>query len=509
MDNDQHNQTQVPSRQGAARSAAWNYAGYAYQIAINFGLTAYIVRHISVAEYGLFLLVMSLSATLNLLDLGISGVLVQSYVYALKKGTSEHFNDLISTALVALGGLGTVGTALFCGLALLLPGPFRIPKPLLHEASLIFLIAALVVQVRLPAVALRQAYQAHHRFDRINQLQLIATTIQTILSVYVLYAGYGIVALAVVQLITAVIQFGMFFAGLPLVIPGIRVSLLRFRGKLLGSLMVEGKWAFMANVTGYLVEMATWGILGSFGSMTEVALYGIAFKAPNQLWNLADKGADVLLPVLSEYSAEEDRANLRRVFLKTQQLIFGAVLPFVILGSFFATPLLHLWVGMQYLHASVAMRWLLVGVLAHAVAYSSDLLFYACGKVKRATWISLAGGAATVGGSILLVPHYGAAGMAASFAVSLLVVDCGWFTMEACNLSHTSVRALVKGLVNGLGLPLLVLIAEIALILSLHSVLSPLWTVLAATASGCVYFMLWGVRTALPLYRNRAEFVAE
>ena len=60
------------SLKSTARSIAWNYVGYLYNIAISFGVTAYIVRHIAVAEYGLFLFVLSLSATLYLMDIGIS-----------------------------------------------------------------------------------------------------------------------------------------------------------------------------------------------------------------------------------------------------------------------------------------------------------------------------------------------------------------------------------------------------------------------------------------------------
>lgn len=508
MDKEHIKQKQVLSRRSAARSAAWNYAGYTYQIVLNFGLMAYIVRHISVAEYGLFLLVMSVSATLNILDLGISGVLVQRYVQSAKRVGREQVNDLMSTAFVALAVLGAAGVVILGGVAWLLPGPFRIPQHLLHQAALIFVVAGFIMQVRLPAAALRQVFQAFERFDRLNQFSLVVSTLQAILSVCVLIAGYGVVGLALSQLAGAVLQLVIFVVALPIVVPESHLKISRFEIRLLRSLLADGKWAFASSVTSYVVEMATWGILGSFGSMTEVALYGVALKAPNQLWNLADRGADVLLPILSGLSAEGDYGNLRKVFLATQQLIFGAVLPFVILGSIFASPLLHLWVGRHYLAAAVAMRWLLIAVLAHSIAYSSDLMLYASGRFRRAAWINVAGGSLTCIGALLLVPKYGAAGMAVSLAVSQVVIDCGWFTMEACKISRTSARALLHSFMKGLGWPAFALAAQIFAILQFHSMLSPLWIVIAATFAGLLYFLLWGYRTALPLYRNRAEMVA-
>lgn len=508
MDRNYTPKGQIQFRHSTAHSVAWNYAGYAFQLIISFGLTAYIVRHVSVAEYGIFLLVMSLSATMNLLDLGISGVLVQNYVHAMKNYGQVHVNELISTSFVALGILGFAGLVIFAGLALFLPGPFRIPTGLVHEAAIIFVVAALTIQVRLPNIALRQALQSHGRFDRINQFSLINATLQAILSVFVLHCGFGVIGLAWIQLALAVLQIGIYVIALPVIVPGTGLNLLRFHPSLLGPLIQEGKWAFLSNVTGYLVEMGIWGILGSFGSMTEVALYGIAFKAPNQLWNLADRGADVLLPILSGYAAEEDYANLRRVFLTTQQLLFGSVLPFVILGSIFAQPLLELWVGKQYSDAAFAMRWLLIAVLAHAIAHASDLMLYACRRVRLASWISAAGGALTCVIALFLVPHYGATGMGASLAISMLISAFGWYTIQACRVSRISAWVLAGSLIRGLGWPLFVLAAETLLILQIQSHLSPLLIIVAATASGCIYFLLWGFRTALPLYRHRAERIA-
>ena len=230
---------------------------------------------------------------MNLLDLGISGVLVQNYVHALKNHGQAYLNDLMSTSFVALGILGFAGLVIFASLALLLPGPFKIPADLLHEAAVIFAIAALTIQVRLPHVALRQALQSYGRFDRINQFSLVAAMLQATLSVAVISFGFGVIGLAWVQLALAVLQVGVYVIALPSAVPGTGLNLFHFRPRLLGPLIQEGKWAFLSNVTGYLVEMGIWGILGSFASMTDVALYGIAFKAPNQLWNLADRGAEL------------------------------------------------------------------------------------------------------------------------------------------------------------------------------------------------------------------------
>ncbi len=499
---------QAASRKSTVRNVAWNYAGYASQLAINIGLTSYIVRHLSVVEYGLFLFVMSLSATLYLLDMGISSVLVQAYVEAMVHHGSDRLNDLLSTAFLALAALGAFGVLIFCGIAAWLPGPFNIPQAYLHEAATIFIIAALVIQVGLPSMAIEHVYQASHRFDRTNQIQLVISTVLVILSVLVLAAGYGIVALAVIQLVVALVKLLLLAAGLGGAVPGAHFSLARFRGALLKPLVHLSKWAFLSNISAYLFDMLVWILLGSFGSMSEVALFGLASKPPKQLWKLVDKGANVTLPLMSKSAAENDVEQLRQTYLRTQKLTFGAVLPFIILGCLFARPLIVVWAGQRYAEAALVMQWLLLGAFSQAIAYASDLLLYSCGEVKKAAKISLWSGTASVLAALALVSHYGAVGLAAGMAITQLILNGGWFTLAACRLAGVSLSALLRAMFQGLALPLTVLGTEVLVVSRFRVHLSAAWLVSFAIGGGLIYMALWGFRTALPLYRNYTEVVA-
>lgn len=499
----------APAAPRTGHNIAWNYAGYAYQIAINLGLTWYIVRKVSVVEYGLFLFIMALSATLYLLDMGLSSVLVQSYVEAACAAGKERVNELLSTTFLALTGLGALGLLIFCGLAAALPGPFKIPHPYLHEASTIFIIAGFIILAGFPAIAVEQVYQASHRFDRTNQIQLVAVTLLILLSVFVLATGHGIIALALVQLLVAVLRLILLIVALPPTLPGLRLTLARFSYVLLRPLIHLSKWAFLSNLGAYLFDMLVWLILGSLGSMREAALFGLAGKPAKQLWNLVDRGANVTLPLLSKSSAENDVAQLRETYLRTQKLVFGAILPFVVLGCVFARPFILVWAGSQYEGAALVMQWLLIAALSQALTYPSDLLLYACGKVKQAAKISVVSSAISILAALLLVSPYGAAGLAAGMAVTQLIFNCGWFTWSACRISGTSPAALFRALFNELPGPLAALAAEIVIARAVWSHLSPFWLVVLAVAAGFVYLALWGVRTALPLYRGYAEVVVQ
>ena len=490
-----------------ARNVAWNYAGYVCQIAINLGLTWYIVRKVSVVEYGLFLFVMALASTLYLLDIGISSVLIQVFVEAFTGAGKERVNEILGTAFLALTALGSLGVLIFCSLALSLPGPFKIPPAYLHEAFLIFILAGFIILVGFPAIAVEQVFQASHRFDRTNQVQLVAGVLLIALSVLALATGHGIVALALVQLVAALFRLLLLVLALPATLPGIRLSFARFNPARLKPLFHLSKWAFLNNLSASLFDMLIWVILGSLGSMQAAALFGLANKPAKQLWNLVDRGASVTFPLLSRSFAEKDSSGLRQTYLRTMKLVFGAVLPFIVLGCVFARPLILVWAGRQYEGAALVMEWLLLAALSQALTYPSDLVLYACGMVKKAAWISLVSSAASLIAAALLVFRYGAAGMAAGMAVTQLVFNCGLFTFAACRATGTSPSVLLRNLFEGMPWPIAVLAAEISVSLALWPHLSPLGLVVIAFTAGLIYLALWARRTALPIYRGYTEVV--
>ena len=492
----------------AARNIAWNYIGYIYQIGINLAFTAYIVRRLSVAEYGLFLFITSLSATLYFLDLGLSGILVKAYVEMTLDSDRGLLGELISTVFLALVALGAVGVLSSIILAAILPGPFNIPSAYAHESSVICVLAAFVVQINLPGISLELAYQASHRFDRITQIRVLTSTIQIVLSVAAVVTRHGIVALAVVQLLSSALRLFLLAAGLPASVPNAHLSLRRFNRDLLMSLVRLSKWAFLNNLATSLFELLAWTLLGSLSSMKEAAIYGLAIKLPDHLWNMIDKGANIALPLLSISCAEGDLEGIQRIYLKTQQLLFGAVLPFVVLGIFVAKPLIDIWAGSQYTSAALVMQYLLLGVISHAAGYSANQLLYASGQVKKATKIALWEYILSIACSLPLIARYGASGLAAGIAISQLCINFGWLTWAACEFSRTSLLAMVKFVMGGLSWPLVVLAAELLIISSISSHLSPPAVVIAALLSGCIYLGVWSIRMALSLYRSQSEIVA-
>jgi len=450
------------------------------------------------------LLAMSLCSVMFVLDLGLSNLLVQAYVAA-AKDSRERLSGLLSTAFVALAGLGTLSVLVFIVLALKLPGPFKIPPEYVGKASIVFILMAVATQLGLPTMALEYACQAFHRFDRINQVQLVTVTVRVVLTVVLLADGYGLVALAAVQIMVSLSRLLLLYAALRRSVPGAHLDVRRLDWNLLRPLLRRGAWASLDNSARQLAGTSDSFILGVFSPVSSVALFGLAAKLPTQLLNMVTKGAGVILPSLARHHADRDRRQLQSVYLNTQNLVFSGMLPVVVLGCVCARPLIQVWAGSAYLAAAAVMQWLLLAALSLAMEYASDLLLYACGEVKTAARIAIFESVANVLVSLVLVFRYGAVGLAAGTAVTHILINAFWYTPAACAAAGIRVSALVKAAMGGQTWLLLLLFGEVVVIRLLWFALSPVWVLIAGVIGGVACMAVWWLRTAVPMWRLRAE----
>lgn len=490
-------------RSSIAKSVAWNYAGAGFEALAGLFLVSYIVRRIAVGEYGVFLLAMSVSALLSLLDLGLSSLLVQAYVSAEKRERSV--TDLLSTAFVALAAIGAVGVAVFVALAAMLPGPFNIPREYVGEASLVFVLVALAGQVSMPTIALDFAYQAFQRFDRLSHVQIATVTLRVVLTATLLAMGKGVVALATVQVVVSTVKMLLLFAGLKKYVPGARLDPRRFDWGVLRPLLKPGGWAVLDNCMRQMASSSDSFILGMFGSISGVALFGVGSKLPRQVWSLVSRGAIVMLPSLAEHHADEDVVRLRQLYLNAQRLVFTGVLPVVALGCVCARPLMQVWAGERYLGAAVIMQWLLFAALSLSMENSSDLLLYARGEVKTAARISTAESVANVLLSLVLVFRYGAVGLAVGTTLTHIFINALWYTPSACRSLGLRVSELLKAMLSGNGWAFALLAVEVVILELLRARVSAPAMVTLGVIAGFIYLAVWNARMVIPMRRMRVE----
>ena len=82
-----------------ARNTAWNYAGFALNLGLNFVLFPVVVRHIGEAAAGVWLLLGSVTGYMGLLELGLVPSLAQRVAADIGRGARHDVEVATSTAV--------------------------------------------------------------------------------------------------------------------------------------------------------------------------------------------------------------------------------------------------------------------------------------------------------------------------------------------------------------------------------------------------------------------------
>lgn len=314
-----------------------------------------LVRHLGLAAFGVYLLALSLSGTVMLLDLGFCAATLKFVAGDLAAGRPKAAADVIVTSLVAYAALGMLGGAAIAILAPVLAGFFRIDAPV--AAILAFRLAALQFMMLLPAWVFVSVAKAVGRFDRSALFASLLSVATYGGAVVAVLAGASLVgAMAATVLANLVAATAIVTAGVRLCqARGIRLS----QGRPAAFRRTVGfGWVFTVNsVAAFLLYQVQRYVAGAVLGPVAVTVIQTAAVGPSKMHAAVNAATEVMFPFSS---ASRDRVRLRQVYLR---MLAGSAL--VALVGFaalvlLARPLLVIWVGAQ-LAASV---WPLLPIFA-------------------------------------------------------------------------------------------------------------------------------------------------
>ena len=314
-----------------------------------------LVRHLGAAVFGVYLLALSLSGTVMLLDLGFCAATLKFVAGDLAAGRLREAADVIVTSLVGYAVLGALGGAAVAVLAPSLAGFFMIDEP--AAAVLAFRLAALQFMMLLPAMVFVSVAKALGQFDRsavFASLLSIATYGGAVAAVL---AGAGLGgAMAASVLANFAASAAICFAGVRLCrARGIRLS----RGRPIVFRRILGfGWVLTVNsVAAFLLYQVQRYVAGMVLGPVAVTVIQTAAVVPSKMHAAVSAATEVMFPFSG---ACRDRARLRQVYLRmllgSASLALGGFAVLILL----ARPLLAIWLGAE-LAASV---WPLLPIFA-------------------------------------------------------------------------------------------------------------------------------------------------
>lgn len=463
-------------------------------IVISIVYTPIMLRILGPGEHGLYAAVSSVISWLSILSLGLGSSYIRYYAKYKVKGEQKGIDSLNGLFLLLFGILGTI--ALACGVLIshnlqwvfadgLTMGEYE-------TARVLSLIVTFDLAISFPASVFSAVLRSQEKFVYIKLLNMLQSVCSPLVTLPILYMGYGSVGMvAVTTAIDLLVYLLNFLYCLKL---GTKFSLKRYEKGLLGSIAIFSSFIAINSIITQINTSVDKILLGRLVGTTSVSVYAIGFSLYTYYSAFSTAISSLFTPrihkIFNEY--KDDRAALEKE--QTELLVRVGRIQFFIqllLCSgimFFGKPFIGFWAGEDYANSYY------IAVLL-CIAYTVPLCQNVALEMQRAqnkhqirTIANLIAAFANIVISVVLIKRFGEIGAPigtaiATVAVGILFVN--WYYQKHMHIKVGAFWRAIAGIILRLS-PVLALGAVIGLFAPMHTI--PLLLLFIG-----VYSVLYGI----------------
>jgi O-antigen/teichoic acid export membrane protein len=395
-------------------------------------LPAFLVRYMSQAEYGVWVLVLQIAAYASYLNFGLQTAVGRYVAFANEKKDAEQRDSIFSTALL---GLSIAGAFAFCILLIIAFAANRIfptiPASLIAKMRWSVTITGASISLGLPTSAWEGLFIGLQMYEIPAILTGAAKLVSALGLIVAAMTGHSIVTMAVILATVNISSYAGEYLWAKKVAPEVR-----FQKQLIDRSSVRelGGYCFSLSVWSFSTMLVTGldlVLVGRF-QFGALAAYGIAASLVSFIAGSQAAIFGAIMPHAAVTHAQRDSIKLGRMVLTATRL---GVLLLLLTGlplMIYALPLLRLWVGSAY--AASGYRLLVILLIANMIRiigtpYAAVLI--GTGQQKQVLVSPLAEGLTNLSASIFLGYHYGAIGVAMGTLIGACVSIAAhlWYSM--------------------------------------------------------------------------------
>jgi O-antigen/teichoic acid export membrane protein len=475
-----------------AKNAVANVArGGAASIVALF-LPPFLTRSMSRDAFGAWSLVLQLGAYVGYFDFGIQTALARFVAHSTERGDLEYRNRIVSSAFAILTASGAIAFLGILVAAALLPNLFhQLSGSLVTDVRVALLLVGGSLAISLPSSTFASLFIGLQRNEIPAALISIPRLIGAALVVMTVHLGGGLRAMAAVTAGVNLCSFLLQYIAYRRWLSGISISLGLVSRKIVRDLVDYCASLTVWSLGLLLVTGLDVAIVGAY-QFGDVAYYAVAATLVTFFTGLFGSLYSAMGAPAAVLHAREDGSGLARMVSATTRIGVILLLSIGIPLSFWARPILKLWVGADYAnHAAPILQLLIVANILRICVSPYIIAMISTGEQKHIILVPLLEGAVNLICSLVAGYYLGALGVALGTLIGACVSVGGHivYTMRRNTMIKLDTSDYVRG---SLLRPLLCAMPIIALAL--------LWPVLTRMLTGAYRPMVAIVTCSVTLY---------
>lgn len=396
------------------RNTLVNGAASLTNAVLTVALTPFLLGHLGPAEYGVWLLALTLtfsSGYAALADLGLPEAAVRFIAEARANHDSKAISEIASTVIAFFVVVGVLAGVAIGGLAPLLVDVFDVDPALVEAARIVFALVGLGIVIDLPVAGLLSVIEGAQHYPWLRVIDVGGRLAWTAAVVVTVSAGRGVVALAVASVAVTAGKALLATVAAHRVQPGLRIRPTHVNRATLRRTLSYGSLLTVLRALSVVYAQMDRAIIGVVLTVAAVARYEIAFRIEAMAGLALVVASSAILPAAAYTAARGDTDKQRQLYLRGSKYAVALAVPFALGALVYARPLIVAWVGPDYEGMTGSARLFLVFPLAWSVHQVGIAMLVGLGHVKRVVQLQTVCVIVNLAASAVLVGDLGIQGV--------------------------------------------------------------------------------------------------
>ena len=406
-------------------------------IAIGLVLQPYVIHTLGNELFGIWTLATSFVAMFSLLDIGLNSAVSRYVATTIGKKDYAGLNRYLNTGYYLFSGVSCVALFIAGMAALYLFQNQNIPHA--SAVAVVIIIMGAQFAIMLPLQAISGLLIGSLRYDIATSIDILFKIISSTAIFLTLYFGGGIIALAIVSFVCAMVSRTVtnWFARRQ--VPQAEIAFRHFDKKTIKELFSYSIFTFIAMIGDKIRYTIPSFIIGGFVGLAAVTHYTIAMMLYLYIAQVISSVLGVLMPVFARQQANNDFPAIRKT-LRFAIKIAVIITSFVGFGMIaWGHPFIERWMGKEYL---IAYPWLVILVAGSLVPFFfSPAIGMTYGLAKHKYFAIVTALEALLGLilGLIFVQHYGCLGVAIAATVAVFIAKWMVFPYYVCQVVGESI----------------------------------------------------------------------
>ena len=446
----------LPLPAGFGRSALSNSVYTILLAVVALVVTPILTGRLGPERYGIWVLVVSTLAYVELLDVGLGGAVVSFVARFSAAGDEDAVMQTISTSFFVLVVLGLVALGLIAVGALVLPGAVHLRAPMVGTTRLLLLLLGVDAAVSLPMDTFGCGLVALQRFDLLNASLIVGTVLQAVAWTVVLLTGGGLLLLGVVTVAISLSGQAVRLVMLRHLLPELSISPRLVNRETLRLLARPAGWFALAGSVDGFRDYANTLVLSVVRNVATAGVYAVGEKMATLGTKFGMAVADPYFPHAASLVGRGDGEGLRRATTSGNRIAAGVIMPCCLVIAVFARPALDAWVGRSFERATPAVIILAISASLASFDAIPFKIVSGSGGQRLLSLMGLAEAATDIVLTAVLGYYFGLIGVAVALLATVVVVEIGVCLPLVCRRLNVRIHDLFLPVLRAHAVPLAV-----------------------------------------------------